>query len=93
MMLAGLKNYLDITWDDPAIDSKLSGILERAKSVLQSYAGASLSFEDNAEKQLLLDCCRYIYNNAYEEFKINFHSELIMLRAKYAVEAVNEDEG
>lgn len=95
-MLNELKNYLDITWNDEGTDSKLAGILERAKDIISSYAGTSLSFEDQSDKQLLFDCCRYIRSNALEDFKSNFSAELIMLRAKYAVasmEGSDDEEG
>lgn len=92
-MLDELKNYLDITWDDADSDSKLSGILERAETILCSYAGTTIDFTENlSEKQLLFDLCRYIRSNALEDFKNNFSAELIMLRAKYQTEAVEDDE-
>jgi len=84
MLLDELKNYLDITWDDTANDSKLEGILNRAESIISAYAGITLDFEDAYDKQLLFDCCRYIRCNALEDFKTNFSAELIMIRAKYA---------
>lgn len=97
MQLATVKNYLDITWEDAATDAKISGILTRAESTLNSYAGGEIDFTDEttAEAQLLLDCCRYIWNNASEDFKVNYAQELIMLRAgrqaaEYA-EAQNTD--
>lgn len=86
-MLDELKNYLDITWNDEKTDSKLAGIIERATAILQSYAGAVIDFSANPDKkQLLFDCCRYIWNNAFEDFKNNFSSELLMLRAEYQVQ-------
>lgn len=92
-LLDTLKNYLDITWDDPHTDEKLTGILARAQNKLCAYAGAELAFPDGAdEQQLLLDLCRYIYNNAGEDFEDNYRADLIMLRAKYKTEAM-PDEG
>ena len=93
-LLDTLKNYLDITWQDTHTDAKLSGILARAQTKLCAYAGvASLSFaEGTDELQLLLDMCRYVYNNASEDFEANYLPDLLMLRAKYKVEAVNADE-
>lgn len=91
-MINELKNYLDITWNEPATDKKLQGILNRATATLNNYAGATIDFTtENNEKQLLFDCCRYIYNNVFEEFKTNFFAELITLRAKYQIIA-NETE-
>lgn len=83
MQLETVKNYLDRTWPDEATDSKIAGILSRAESTLNDYAGEELDFtdEETTEAQLLLDCCRYIYNHALEDFKVNFRDELFMLRA------------
>lgn len=92
-MLDTLKNYLDITWQDAHTDAKLSGILARAQTKLCAYAGAALTFADGSDElQLLLDMCRYVYNNASEDFETNYLPDLLMLRAKYKVEAVNANE-
>lgn len=86
MQLDTVKNYLDVTWADTATDAKLAGILSRAESTLSSYAGVELDFTDEttSEAQLLLDLCRYIWWERFEEFKINYQSELLMLRANAA---------
>lgn len=93
-LLDTLKNYLDITWQDEHTDAKLSGILARAQTKCCAYAGVrELDFADGTEEQqLLLDMCRYVWNNASEDFEGNYLPDLIMLRAKYKVEAVNADE-
>ena len=96
MQLDTVKNYLDVTWTDTATDAKLAGILSRAESTLSSYAGVELDFTDETtpEAQLLLDLCRYIWWERFEEFKINYQSELIMLRANAAAaEGGEDDEG
>lgn len=94
MTLSELKNYLCITWEEPETDKRLTAILARAENILSSYSGVKLDFDDSnsAECQLLLDLCRYINNEAYEEFKINFSAELILLRAKYAVMEADKNE-
>ncbi len=94
MTLEALKNYLRITWDDPETDNRLTDILIRAENILSSFAGFKITFDESnpAECQLLLDLCRYINNEAYEEFKINFSAELISLRAKYAVMEADKNE-
>lgn len=87
MTLEMLKNELDITWDDPQTDRKLSDILRRAESTLNEYAGEPIDFTDETtwEAQLLLDCCRYMWNHAFEDFETNFRAQLISLRAKRQV--------
>ena len=94
VLIETLKTYLDITWDDPHTNAKLEGILARAQTKLCAYAGnTELAFEDGSEEQqLLLDMCRYVWNNASEDFEENYLSDLLMLRAKYKTEAV-PDEG
>lgn len=95
MQLDTVKNYLDVTWTDTATDAKLAGILSRAESTLSSYAGVELDFTDETtpEAQLLLDLCRYIWWERFEEFKINYQSELLMLRANAATVEGGDDEG
>ena len=87
MTLETLRNELDITRDDPKTNLKLSDILRRAQSTLNEYAGEEIDFEDETtwEAQLLLDCCRYMWNHAFEDFETNFRSQLISLRAKRQV--------
>ena len=88
-----LKTYLDITWDDEHTNSKLSGILARAQTRICAYAGtADLDFADGSEEQqLLLDLCRYVWFNVPEDFEMNYRHDLIMLRAKYQTEAMQDE--
>lgn len=94
-LIETVKNYLDITWDDSHTNTKISGILARAQAKICAYAGSdSVDFGDGTtEQQLLLDLCRYTYNNASEDFEQNYKSDLLMLRAKYAtLEESDQDE-
>lgn len=89
-LLEILKTYLDITWQDEHTDAKLSGILARAQTKCRAYAGVDdLAFPDGSEEQqLLLDMCRYVWNNASEDFEDNYLPDLLMLRAKHRTEAM-----
>lgn len=96
MTVADVKTYLRVTWDDEDTNDRLTGIFLRAQGILSSYAGVELAFDETQkfECQLLLDLCRYINSDAFEDFKTNYSAELISLRAKYAVaetEAENEE--
>ena len=87
-LIDDVKTYLGITWSDPHTDSNVAGILARAQSKICDYAGTTLDFEtESSEKQLLLDLCRYIYNNASEDFEDNYKHELVMLRVNQLTEA------
>ncbi len=93
-LIDDVKTYLGITWSDPHADSNVAGILARAQSKMRDYAGAQLDFEtESSEKQLFLDLCRYIYNNASEDFEGNYKHELVMLRAEHAVEVTDDETG
>lgn len=85
-MLEEVKNYLKITWNDE--DANLLSIIERGKHNLEDLTGTTLNFElEEQAKSLLLDYCRYAYNNALEYFEENFHKEILRLQLKEAVKA------
>lgn len=70
-----LKSRLRITWNDE--DADLLKTIERSKSYLVELTGAAFNFEKSDwVKDLLLEHCRYSYNNASDEFEINFGHEL-----------------
>ncbi|MCQ6530753.1 head-tail connector protein [Bacillus mycoides] len=74
-LLQDVKSRLRITWDDE--DEQLKKTIERGKAYLQNLCGTSFSFEqENQVKQLLIERCRYEYNNALEDFEKNFRGEL-----------------
>ncbi|WP_394923263.1 hypothetical protein [uncultured Robinsoniella sp.] len=80
-LLSDVRNYLDITYDDPETDQKLTGIIERGKVYLDNIAGVQQDYEkETASRQLLFDYCRYARNNALESFEGNFKTELLTLR-------------
>lgn len=92
-LLNDLKLTLDVTWDDDDTDRKLTRILERSCHIVSEYAGEEIDFEaDKTARQLLLDCCRYIWNNVAEEFKTNFGAELVQLRSRYQCKRKSEEE-
>lgn len=81
-LLKEARSYLDITWEDPAGDAKLSGILERGKSYLDRIAGCKLDYTvESQARALLLDYARYVRSHALNEFAGNYQHELIALQA------------
>ena len=86
-MLESLKNYLNITYEDPATDRMLADTLKRGQAVLNDYAGAEQDYDkEELPRQLLFDYCRYVRSHAAEMFEINFRHDLIALREKAEVE-------
>lgn len=85
-MLEDVKEYLKITWDDE--DVKLQNMIDRGQNYLNERTGVELDYTTEGQpKALLLDYCRYAYNNALEYFNENFKSELFRLQLKKAVDA------
>ena len=71
--LAAIKNSLDKTYEDPRIDEKVAGILARAEAHIRKICAVPANADlELTEEQLVIDCCRYIDNNAFEDFDINF---------------------
>ncbi|EUJ56631.1 head-tail connector protein [Listeria fleischmannii] len=74
------KAHLRITWSDE--DDSVKKLIQRAMNVLRNLIHSSLEFEENeAARQLLFDCCRYIRNNSFEYFQQNFIAEIQTLQA------------
>ncbi|HSH50558.1 MAG TPA: head-tail connector protein [Bacteroidales bacterium] len=91
-MLQEVKEYLKITWDDE--DSYIQGIINRGIDYLNNLTGIELDFEGEGQpKALLLDYCRYAYNNALEYFEENFHKEIRRLILQEAVKKNAREEG
>lgn len=83
-MLQELKAYLKITWNDE--DISLNRLIDQGKAYLNDLTGVTLDYEAEGQpKSLLLDYCRYTYNNALEYFEENFQKDLLRLQLKSAV--------
>lgn len=91
-LLADVKSYLNITWDDESTETKLTGIIKRGMKYLNNVAGEELDYSaEDKPKELLMDYCRYVRSNALEEFQSNFLHELTSLQiqkevARYAAD-------
>lgn len=90
MLLERLKERLKITWDDE--DILLINILERAEKSLNALMGVELNYNiPGPAQELLLERCRYDYNNALEYFEQNFAREILRLQLQVAAEEVSTD--
>ncbi|WP_461369589.1 head-tail connector protein [Candidatus Darwinibacter acetoxidans] len=89
-MLQAVKNYLKITWNDE--DSRIQGIIDRGQAYLNDLTGTTLDFEtDGQPKALLLDYCRYVYNNASEYFEENYSKEILRLQLQEGIKAMADE--
>ena len=81
-MLEELRNYLRADEED----NILTDLLKKGQGYVNGLAGVTLDFESNAlAKNLLLDYCRYSYNNASEYFLENFREDILRLQLESAV--------
>lgn len=79
-----VKRHLRITWDED--DEEIASIIARGRRRLKELAGSALKFErESPERDLLLNYCRYAYNNALEYFEESFHREIVRLQLQEAV--------
>lgn len=89
-LLNELKYRLRITWDDE--DAELENIIERGKSYFEQLTNKAFSYAlGDVETDLLLERCRYVYNNAADEFEMNFAHELKRLILNVALEKRREN--
>ena len=80
-MLERLKNILGVS-----DDADLESIIAEGKAYLEGLAGVALDFEvEGLPRSLLLDFCRYSYNNASEYFEENFAKEILRMQLQAAV--------
>lgn len=87
-LLEAVRDYLDITWIDPAGDIKLSGIIARGMKYIDGVAGAAMDYSiEDKPRELLMDYCRYVRSNALNEFQQNYLHELLTLQISQEVKA------
>lgn len=91
-LLQELKNYLDITWDDPMGDKKLEGMMRRGMSAISGKIGGCNFLEETPEKALLF--CYVMYERAGElaQFWDNYKGEILSLQISKKVDAYADSE-
>ena len=90
-LLGAVRNYLDITWVDPAGDEKISGIIARGIKYIDGIAGAAMDYTiEDKPRELLFDYCRYARSNALNEFQKNYLHELLSLQLTQEVAAYEQ---
>ena len=83
-MLTDAKDKLYISWDEN--DEQVRRIILRACKYVQSKVSQELTFApDSDEYELMLERCRYDWNNALDEFETNYSSEILAFIQSYAL--------
>lgn len=86
-LLADVKNYLNITWDDEATDHKIAGLIASGAAYLEDKLGGAANFEeDGMARTLLFDYVRYGRDSALDVFETNYRPLILGEQNKKAVE-------
>lgn len=81
-----VKEYLKITWEDE--DNNIKKSIDRAKCFLSNLSGTEIDFVNNKQaNNLLLNYCRYDYNNSSEYFEDNFSKEILRFQIQEGVKS------
>lgn len=77
-LLADVKNYLNITWDDEATDAKINGLIASAAAYLDSKLGGQPDYEaDGMPRTLLMEYVRYARDSALDVFENNYQALIL----------------
>ncbi|EOS40924.1 hypothetical protein C808_00087 [Lachnospiraceae bacterium M18-1] len=86
-LLDDVKNYLDITWDDPAGDQKIMGMIRRGMAALKGKIGECDFYEETQERALLFDYVMYARAGEIPQFWENYKPDIISLQIARRVDA------
>lgn len=87
-LLADVKNYLNITWDDTATDEKVRGLIASATVYLDSKGGGTLDYEsDGLPRTLMMEYARYMRDEALDVFENNYTSMILAMQNERLVQS------
>lgn len=87
-LLADVKNYLNITWDDESTDEKVRGLIASATVYLDSKGGGTLDYEsDGLPRTLMMEYARYMRDEALDVFENNYTSMILAMQNERLVQS------
>lgn len=91
-LLADVKNYLDITWEDPATDRKLQGIIASGIRYLTDKLGPGVDYtqEGGDGRTLLMEYVRYFRDGALDIFENNYQALILAAQNRRKVKSYAE---
>lgn len=82
-LLADVKNYLNITWDDQATDDKIRGLIASASMYIDNKAGSSQDYlSDGYPRTILMEYVRYARDEALDVFENNYAHLIIAMQTE-----------
>lgn len=80
-LLEQVRQFLNITWVDNALDSQLQRFIDSSKDYLCKVAGRDdLDFNIGLANDLLLNRVLYMNSHNQNDFQVNYNAELNALR-------------
>ena len=80
-LLEQVRQFLNITWVDNALDSQLQRFIDSSKDYLCKVAGRDdLDFNTGLANDLLLNRVLYMNSHNQNNFQVNYNAELNALR-------------
>ncbi|MGE6550309.1 hypothetical protein ACQKFK_15155 [Bacillus mycoides] len=84
-LLDEIKHALAITWSDE--DKEIARIAGRSVYAIHDLVGAELDLDVNlSAREMVIERSRYDYNNALDEFELNFKHQLSRLILHVAID-------
>ena len=91
-LFADIKDYLDYTWQDDALDRKYRGFIRSGMAYVNGKYGESADFEsDGFPRTLLFEYVRYARDGALDVFENNYMSMILAMQNDKAVSRYAED--
>lgn len=85
-LLADVKNWCDITWDDEPTDRKVRGQIASGMAYLNGKLGEKADYvEDGMPRTLLLEYVRYARGQALDVFENNYLSMILDMQQEREV--------
>ena len=90
-LLADVKNYMNITWDDQATDRKICDLIKNGIAYLDLKRGAPANYaEAGLPRTLLFDYVRYARDEALDVYENNYLSLIVAMRNESLVNSYVE---
>lgn len=87
-----IKDYLDYTWQDDALDRKYRSFIRSGMAYVNRKYGESADFEsDGLPRTLLFEYVRYARDGALDVFENNYMSMILAMQNDKAVSRYAED--
>lgn len=90
-LLADVKNHLNITWTDTAIDSKITNLIKMGMTYLDDKCGEPSDYSSEGyPRTLLFEYVRYARDGAMDVFEDNYLSLIMAMINNRKVDAYAE---